>query len=139
MIRMTSLTNLDRNDVATLFPSLANLQPDGRTWRVGISGIVFRLGRLTLGKKLMLGILRRAMKVGREEFETEMFHQRIRGFMADAAKGRRLAVRIGDELFPLTRRTKRSGLFHEDLRVSVDRLDNLQLPETGAATPLPVS
>jgi hypothetical protein len=87
----------------------------------------------------MLGILRRAMKVGREELETELFHERVRGFMADAGKGRRLAVRIGDEVFPLTRRTKRSGLFHEDLRVSIDRLGNLQLPETGAATPLRVS
>src|SRR4051794_36658226 len=101
MIRMNSLTNLQHDDGITLYPTLASLQPDGKAWRVAVSGSVYRQGRLTLGKRLILGILRRAMRASREEFETELFRERVRGFVADAAKGKRLAVRIGDEIHPL--------------------------------------
>ena len=122
MIRTKPLTNLQHDDSVHLFPSLAALQPDGKTWRATVSGIVFRDGRLTLGKKLILGILRRAMRASREEFATDLFRERVRGFVADASKGKRLAVRIGDDVYPLARRTKRSGLFHEDLTLSAERV-----------------
>lgn len=121
MIRTNPLTNLQRDDSVHLFPSLAALQPDGKAWRATVSGMVFRDGRLTLGKKLVLGILRRAMRASREEFETDLFRERVRGFVADASKGKRLAVRIGNDVYPLARRTKRSGLFHEDLTLPVEQ------------------
>ena len=91
MIRMTALTNLHHDDGVTLFPSLASLQPDGQAWRVAVSGIVFRDGQLTLGKKLILGILRRAMRASREEFESELFRDIGRATcqgMIDLAAGR---------------------------------------------------
>lgn len=136
MIRMTSLSNLERTDSAALFPSLASHHNAGRSWRVTVSGLVYRAGRLTLGKKLMLGILRRAMKVERDALETELFQSRVRGFVVDALKGKRLAVRIGGQVYPLTRRTRRSGLFYEDLHIPYDRLAS-ELEE--ANEPLPVS
>lgn len=122
MIRTKPLTNLEHDESVHLFPSLASLQPDGKAWRAAVSGIVFRDGRLTLGKKLILGILRRAMRASREEFETDLFRQRVRGFVVDASKGKRLAVRIGDDIYPLARRTKRSGLFQEELTLPVDQV-----------------
>jgi hypothetical protein len=115
MIRMKPLSNLQHGEAAWLFPSLASMQPNGTSWRAAISGMVFRDGRLTLGKKLILGILRRAMRASREDFESELFRERVRGFLADASKGKRLALRIGDSVYPLIRRTRRSGMFHEDL------------------------
>jgi len=122
MIRMKPLTNLQQDDGVQLFPSLAALQPDGKAWRAAVSGMVFRNGRLTLGKKLILGILRRAMRASREEFETDLFRQRVHGFVVDASRGKRLAIRIGDDIYPLARRTKRSGLFHEELSLPADRI-----------------
>jgi hypothetical protein len=132
MIRMSSLTNLQHDDDVTLYPTLASLQPDGKAWRVAVSGSVYRQGRLTLGKKLILGILRRAMRASREEFETDLFRERVRGFVSDAAKGKKLAVRIGGEIYPLASRTKRSGLFHEELVLPVERVDT-------EGTPVPIS
>jgi hypothetical protein len=122
MIRTMPLTNLQRDDSVHLFPSLAALQPDGKSWRATVSGIVFRDGRLTMGKKLILGILRRAMRASREEFTSDLFRERVRGFVADASKGKRLAVRIGDDVYPLARRTRRSGLFHEDVTLAAERI-----------------
>ena len=122
MIRTMPLTNLQHDDSVHLFPSLAALQPDGKAWRATISGIVFRDGRLTLGKKLILGILRRAMRASREEFNSDLFRDRVRGFVVDASRGKRLAVRIGDDIYPLARRTKRSGLFHEDIALPAEHL-----------------
>jgi hypothetical protein len=46
----------------------------------------------------------------------------VEGFVVDAARGRRLAVRIGEEVYPLARRSKRSGLFHEEIVVPAERL-----------------
>jgi hypothetical protein len=122
MIRMKPLTNLQHDDGVHLFPSLASLQPDGKAWRVAVSGIVFRDGRLTLGKMLILGIHRRAMRASRAEFESDLFRQRVRGCVVDASMGKRLAVRIGDNVYPLARRTRRSGLFHEELTLPADQI-----------------
>ena len=90
MIRMTSLTNLQSDEAALLFPSLASLQPDGLAWRLGVSGMVYRRGPMTLGKRLMVGILRRAMRVSRDEMDTDLFRERANGFLIDAVRGRRL-------------------------------------------------
>lgn len=136
MIRMRSLTNLQPDDSVTLFPSLGSLSADGLAWRVTVTGMVYRLGELTLGKKLMLGVLRRAMRASREAFESDLFRQRVRGFVADAAKGKRLAVRIGGDIYPLAKRSKRSGLFLDELLVPLGRLGEDQ---TGKGTSLAMS
>lgn len=135
MIRMKLHTNLRQDDGVLLFPSLASLQPDGTAWRAAISGIVFRDGRLTLGKKLILGILRRAMRASREEIESDLFQARVRGFVVDASKGKRLAVRVGDEIYPLSRRSRRSGLFHDEVTLPVEQSGG----EVDNATILPIS
>jgi hypothetical protein len=116
MIRMRNLTSVTTDERATIYPTLASPLGDGDHWRVAVAGMLWRPGRVTLGKKLMLGILRRAMRASRADFETALFQQRIAGFLATAGRRRKLWVQIGDERFALMRRSRRSGMFHEDVR-----------------------
>jgi hypothetical protein len=138
MIRMTTLTNLHSSDLATLFPSLAHVEPDGQAWRVDVSGIVYRLGSLTLGRRLMLGVLRRAMRVAANELDCDIFRERVQGFLIEAGTGKNLAIRLGDEVHPLSGRTSRSGNFEEELRLPVERLHQLER-DAGPTSAIPVS
>jgi phosphatidate phosphatase APP1 len=51
--------------------------------------------------------------------------------MLEATRRRRLAVRIGDEIYPLVRRSKRSGMFHEELTIPAERLPQVMREPTG--------
>jgi hypothetical protein len=122
MIRISNPSHIESDELGYVFPSLGSLVPNGNTWRGVVSGMVFRDGRLTFAKKFMLGLLRRAMRAERAELETDLFRQRIRGFLAEAARGKRISVRIGSILHPLAQPTKRSGFFHEEVTLQPHEL-----------------
>lgn len=134
MLRISQVTDLQHDDEVILFPSLADLSPDGRFWRASVSGLVYSPGRVSLGKKVMLGLLRRAMKATREQFSSEPFVNRISGFLVEARKGRTLAVRLGDHIFPLSKRSRRSGMFSDEVM-----LPTAECPPTDGQTSLRLS
>jgi phosphatidate phosphatase APP1 len=123
-MRLGRTSPLHQQDLASLYPTLGSLTPNGEEWLLSVSGMVFREGKLSLTKKIMLGILRRALRASREALETELFQSRIRGFLVDALRGRHLHIRLGEQLHSLKRVSKTNGFFHEDLRLKPEILEN---------------
>ena len=60
--RHRPLTNLARGDRVVLFPSLGHLSRDGRHWIVHVHGDVSTAGKMTLGRRVLLKLLQRAMR-----------------------------------------------------------------------------
>lgn len=139
MIRITNPLHIESNELGCVFPSLGSLLPNGSGWRGDVNGMVFREGKLSFTKKFMLGLLRRAMRVDRAAFETDLFRRRIRGFLVDAARGKRLSVRIGDVVHPLLHLTKRNGFFHEQVTIQPQELGVSPAEARERAFHLPVS
>jgi phosphatidate phosphatase APP1 len=115
MLRLTSALMLKQKDSATVFPSLGHLSHNGNQWRAVVSGLIFQEAVMSLGKKFMLGLLRRAMRVERAAFETELFRQRIAGFLVNTRKIKKLAVKIDESTIPLVKPCFSNGLFHEEV------------------------
>ena len=108
-------SDLDPTHRATLYPMLGYVHRDGEHWRVLAQGRFYRHTPLTLSKRLLIRGLQRVMNVPREEFQEELFHKRLEGFLAAAEPGRRVVLRVGDELIPLKKKTRGSGLFQSTI------------------------
>lgn len=135
--RLGPPTDLEPDDRVVLFPSLGHLSPEGREWIVAVHGDVFAAGKVSLGKRVLLKVLRRALRASEAALATPLFQQRASRFLALDRAGRRLAVRVGEEIHLLPKRTRGNGHFHAAVRVPAGQSGNAEISH-GAAAALPV-
>jgi phosphatidate phosphatase APP1 len=116
-------TNLGREDRVVLFPSLGHLSRDGQHWVVGVHGDVYAGGKVGLTKRMLLKLLQRAMRAPDAAMRSELFQDRIARFVARDRPGCRVAVRIGEQVHVLPKKTRRNGHFQAAVRIPIGRLD----------------
>ena len=86
-----AFTELAADEMVVLYPTFGHLEPDGETWRVAVAGAVLQPDQVKLGSRIMIRMLRRAMKVTAEALLTDIFRQRIRDFAASTQGGKQIA------------------------------------------------
>src|SRR6187549_2012753 len=124
--RPRPLTNLRGDDRVTLFPSVGQLSAGGDHWLIDVHGDVSTAApSLSLSKRVLLKLLKRSMRASDEAFAGELFRQRIARFVAHDRPGRRIAVRIGERVVLLPKKTRPNGHFQALLRVPVALADEL--------------
>ncbi len=94
-----------------LFPAIGRQVDGGAAWKIDVSGAVLEPGKIPFPKRMMLPLLRRAMRAPIDAFDSEIFKTRIEAFAATASRGRQIAIRVGGAMHLLPRKTTRSGLF----------------------------
>jgi phosphatidate phosphatase APP1 len=117
--RPRTQTSLVSDDRVVLFPSLGHLSPDGKHWLIDVHGDVSAASPLSLGKRVLLKLLQRAMRAESSDIAGPIFQERIARFVASDRPGRQIVVRVGDELFTLPKQTRQNGHFQASLRISV--------------------
>lgn len=117
---MCAATQIDASDVVVLYPALGSLESDGAAWRISIAGTVYREKKVSLGKRILLGLLRRAMKAPKEAMETAIFAERIQRFLQVAVRGRQIVIRAGNRDFSLAKKSFRNGGFSGHLRIPIE-------------------
>ena len=128
MIRNRSrLTNLTAQDTVVVYPSIGRLTQDGRFWRIDVRGTVYESGSVSRRKHLLLRLLQRVARVQPSEAERDLFESRIRAFIAPTGRGRRIAVRFGNHVYPIQRATRRNGRFAGTVRLAVQDVERLRL------------
>ncbi len=119
-------TKSTSDETVVMFPSLGHLEDDGRTWRVLVHGEVFsRANRVSLGKRILLRLLQRAMKATSGDLQSDIFQQRIGRFLAVDHAGQRISLRVGDDLHILPKKSRGNGHFQGTLRISSSELAEL--------------
>lgn len=108
-----------------LFPSYGMYDESKSRWRVHVTGAVFRPSVVRIQKRLSVRLLRQAMKVSSEAFESEVFRQRISPFISAPHRGRRLALSIQDQLFRLPRKSRRNGHFRAKLWLEPQEIETI--------------
>lgn len=119
------MTNLERQETVVFYPTYGALQPDGVTWRIPVAGTVFEPGYVGLTKRILLRLLQRVMKADKADFESPIFQDRIRGFVAASESGKRVTVRIGQRELMLQKASSRLGFFSGTIQVSVGEMHQL--------------
>jgi phosphatidate phosphatase APP1 len=137
--RPRPLTNLRGEDRVTLFPSLGQLSAGGDHWLIDVHGDVSTSDpRLSLSKRVLLKLLKRSMRASDEAFAGELFRERISRFVAHDRPGRRIAVRIGERVVALPKKTLPNGHFQALLRVPVSLASELSSLAGASELQLPV-
>jgi phosphatidate phosphatase APP1 len=130
---------LARGDRVVLFPSLGYLSRDREHWVIHVHGDVSAAGTLSLGKRVMLKLFKRAMRASDDDLASPLFRERIDRFIAHDRSGVRVAVRIGDEVHGLPKRTRRDGQFQAAVRIPTGMVRKWAYRESdGPETCLPI-
>ncbi len=118
MIRQRShRTNIEASDRVVLYPSCGHFDASSQTWRIEVCGTVFETGAISRRKQLLLHLLQSVVKVRPDESQQAIFESRIREFIAPTESGKRLAVAVGDNIYPIRKKTKRNGRFLGNVRI----------------------
>ena len=122
----STATNLRPGDAqVVLFPTIGYRAADGRNWHVQVHGDVFSQRPIGLGKRFLLKLLQRVMKVPTSSFESELFRHRIQRFLAHDEAGQQVAVKLGETVHPLPKKTRRNGHFVGTLKIADEQLQPL--------------
>ena len=126
MIRLKrQSTNIGQTDDVVLYPTFARQCRERDSWRVPIWGTVYEMERASIRKRMLVRLLKRIMKVDPSCFQSELFRQRIRHFVAATERAKRVWVQIGEQLFRLRRKSRRNGNFRGSLYLSNQQVDRL--------------
>ncbi len=127
MIRQRShRTNIAASDRVVLYPSCGHFDQTSQTWRIEVHGTVFEAGAISWRKQMLLRVLQRVAKVRPDASQQAIFEARIREFIAPTERGKRLAVHVGDRVYPIRKKTKRNGQFLGTVRIPQAELAELQ-------------
>jgi phosphatidate phosphatase APP1 len=129
------LTNLVAGDHVVLYPTLGHLSRDGANWVVDLHGDVSAPGQMTLGKRMLLRVVKRAMRASDADIDSDIFRDRIARFVARDRAGKRIAVRIGEHTFRLTKKTGRNGHFQAAVRLPLRLVEKVLESRTGHRLP----
>lgn len=114
------------DDRIVVYPTVGHLVEDESAWRFEVLGTIYGAGSVSLRKRLLLRLLQKVARVQPDESQRELFESRIREFIAPTEGGKRVALRLGDRIYPMQQRTKRNGQFRGSVRLSHEELQQLQ-------------
>lgn len=113
---------LPARHVVVFFPTFGYLDPDGKAWQVPIRGWIYEPKTGGPARRIIARMLRRTLGFHPTENEKAVFRERTRAFLAANQRGKRVAVRLGEETFVLKKSNARghfSGLARLALRAAI--------------------
>ena len=104
----SGVSNLKASDEVVFYPSLAVPIEDGKKWECEIRGRIYRPDK----RRILLGMIRRGLRLRHKltAAELEQFKERALLFMVDNKRGRKVLVRLADQVFALGK-SKPNGHF----------------------------
>jgi len=124
--RLAPPSDVSVHDHIVVYPTFGHLAEGGSTWKIDVFGTVYGAGSVSLRKRLLLRLLQRVAKVQPDESQRELFEKRIREFIAPTERGKQVALRLGDQIYPMQHRTRRNGQFRGTIRLTPHQLRTLQ-------------
>lgn len=116
---------LDDEDRVIIYPTFGHLSADGRSWHLGISGVVYEPGRHNLRRRMLMRVLQRLMRVRSDALQSELFHERFNCFLVGTERGKRIVVQVGNQVQVLQRPSKRNGHFRGSIQLALPEADEL--------------
>lgn len=110
------------------YPTHAHQAGDGRTWSLSIHGSIFEPEEGSLKREAALGLLRRLLRLSREQTETEIFKRRARAFLVDNEGGKTIAVRLGGRVYEAGT-SGPNGHFGATLKLPTAEVERLRLAD----------
>jgi len=110
------------------YPTYARQLDDGRAWNLSIRGLIFEPEEGSLKREAALGLLRRLLRLSREQTETRIFNERARAFLVDNEGGKTIAAALGGRVYEVGT-SGANGHFGAALRLPAAEVDRLRLAD----------
>src|SRR5262249_29874499 len=98
---------IQASHVVVFFPTFGHLEPDGQAWQLPIRGWIYEPRSGGPARRMIARLLRRTLGLHPTEQEKAIFRERIRAFLAANQRGKRVVVRLGQEMFALRKSNAR--------------------------------
>ena len=118
-----------RNDAdpeVQLFPTVGYRLRSDSLWRIQIQGRISQASPASLGKRIMLRGLIRALNLPADVAQGDLFQNRVRGFLAAPIAGARIQIELAGQHYVLPRKSKSSGLFQCKLDLTDKQLESFK-------------
>ncbi len=125
MISSSAFTNatVRAGEHVVVYPTFGYPIDGGDAYCIAVQGTIYASGSISLRKRMMIRLLKRFMRVDPSEIDQEIFDARIRGFATPTVRGRRVAIQVGREVFPLKKATNRAGHFRGNITIPRQRIE----------------
>lgn len=119
------MTSLQMNESVAFYPTFGRRSECGASWDVAIHGSVYQPSDPNIRQRILLAILRRYMRATPLDMQSPIFRNRIAGFLHRNQKGRKISIRIGDEVYSLPNPTARNGQFTGNISLPDEQIEQL--------------
>ncbi len=126
-----AVSNLKPHQLVTMFPSLGYFDDQRGYWRLLVHGRVYTTETIPLGTRILLSGLKRAMRATPEEVASDVFQQRIGGFLTKPIARRQIVLQVEGQKYLLKRRSRGDGVFYGILKLTPTQLSLPQPPSGG--------
>lgn len=107
-----------RSDEEVVFyPTFGRLSPDGSSWLLAIHGSIFEPETNSLKRAAALAAMRRGLGLETTPAEAKTFDRRMRAFLVDHERGKRMLVRVGSQTH-VVGRSEPNGHFSDEIRLA---------------------
>jgi len=97
-----SRTEVGQDEFVLFFPTYAGLGSESESCEVCVHGWIFRQEESSFLRQAALGMLRRALNLGRDQTESQLLQERLAPFLVTNIAEKQLAIQIGDEVYELS-------------------------------------
>ncbi len=120
-----NMNSLKKDEVVVFFPTYAHFDTARNMWEVPIHGWVYEPEYDSISRKLLIHTLAEALDLDdKENVESDIFEQRVHLFLVDNERGKRLSIRLGNEVYELDP-SDTNGHFQGILWLTADRFEML--------------
>lgn len=113
------MSSIKSDERVVFFPTAASLGEDGQTWLVPIHGCIFEPETNDAIRNAFVATLRNGLDLESGDAATQIFDQRIRLFLVDHERGKRVGIRLAGATHVLDKSTA-DGHFHGTIAVAHD-------------------
>lgn len=116
--------NLDQIE---FYPTFGRYHSETSEWELVICGRTVKPRPDNLRRKMLLRLMRRALKIHPERMNSPLLRDRLRGFLMLAGKRKRIRFEMGDSVFQLNKRSKPNGHFASAVHLDAAEAEHLTL------------
>ncbi len=98
---LMNASDIKKDETVVFFPTVAHLTEDRDAWVVPIHGWIYEQETDSLTRKAAMASIRESLGLEPDQPSTMVFEGRVRQFLVDNERGKRIAIRIGDKTFDL--------------------------------------
>lgn len=117
-------SEIKSDEKVVFFPTVASKSDNGETWEADVHGWIFEPERDDLLRAAAVHEIREALGLDPSEPATQVFIERVRLFLVDNERNKRVGIRVAGESFVLDK-SARDGHFTGTVRVSAEAVATL--------------